>query len=424
MSEFLAPLDYRRAKDTLRALSFYTAYTEAGAARVTALLRERYPAIFARAEVKTFAKGALVLEMAGANITDPLVFVSHLDALPCHEPPVLTTAPFAAPLQHAHIVALLESLDALLQSGYQPGCDLFLALSMDGLSGGEGARAISEYLGIRKIHPCFVLDHGGYITREAFRRYLPENAPLALIGVTEKGQLEGRVTAALNPRGEERGEKRPLNVLLKSGSRLGMRPRHASLCKTSELMLAGIARHAPFPLRLLIVKPRLTFPLLRAQWRKRAIMAQFFVSELTVTGISTQGEPSRSPTAAALTFAVQTVPGKPLQRWKKNLTRQACQNGASLSFGIANESSAQSRAYGEAWDALETAIEILFERAVIVPCLAPYVTDGRFYARLGGRVYRFSPYLLTGEEALRGECTVTEETLQTAVQFFRQMLSV
>ena len=38
MSEFLAPLDYRRAKDTLRALDAYTAYTPEGAAFVTALL--------------------------------------------------------------------------------------------------------------------------------------------------------------------------------------------------------------------------------------------------------------------------------------------------------------------------------------------------------------------------------------------------
>lgn len=59
-----------------------------------------------------------------------------------------------------------------------------------------------------------------------------------------------------------------------------------------------------------------------------------------------------------------------------------------------------------------------------VPCLSPLTTDGRFYAELGGRVYRFSPFLLTGEEALHGLCTITDGTLQTAVQFFRSMLSV
>jgi len=424
MSEFLAPLDYRRAKDTLRALDFYTAFTPDGANRVAALLRERYPLVFARTEQKAFENGALVLEMAGANITDPLVFVSHLDSLHCKEPPLTTLAPFTAPLQRAHVIALLEALDALLQSGYQPGGELFLCLSMDGLSGGAGAKAMAEYLNKRQISPCFVLDHGGYVTNAAFCRYLPPNAPLALIGITEKGQLEGRVVASAISDSADRSAARPLNVLLKSGSRLGIRPRQASLCKASEQMLVEISRHAPFWRRLMIANPRLTFPLLRALWRKRAIMAQFFVSELTITGINTQGEPSRSPTAAELTFALQTVPGRKLAGWKNSLRRKVCHNGALMEITIENEHSHRSRTHGEAWDALETAIEILFERAVIAPCLSPNVTDGRFYSGLQGKVYRFSPFMLGSEDALRGECTVDDDALQTAVQFFRQMLSV
>lgn len=424
MSEFLAPLDYRRAKDTLRALNFYTAYTPEGAQKVTALLAQRYPTVFARTEQKHFANGALLLELAGANITDPLVFVSHMDSLPCRKPTVTTVLPFAAPVGRAHVVALLEALDALLQSGYQPGGDLFIALSMDGLAAAEGAKAMADHLGKRGVNPSFVLDHGGYVTRAAFRRYLPKGAPLALIGITEKGRLDGLVRATLPPHGDERGADRPLNVLLKSGSRLGMRPRRASLCKASEMMLTGIARHAPFPIKLLLVRPRLTFPLLRTLWHKRAIMAQFFMSELTVTGIATQGEPSRSPTQAELTFSQQTIPGKSIARWQNVLRRRACRGGAELTFTLALQSSPMSRTGGEAWDALETAIEILFERAVIAPCLAPAVTDGRFYASLGGKVYRFSPFMLRGAEALRGECSVKDEALQTAVQFFRQMLSV
>ena len=424
MSEFLAPLDYRRARDTLRSLDFYTAYTPEGAERVQSMLRERYPLVFARTEQKMFVNGAFVLEMAGANITDPLVFVSHMDSLHCKEPPRAGNGPFSVPLQRAHVVALLEALDALLQSGYQPGGELFLALSMDGLSGGAGAKAMAEYLRMRRVTPCFVLDHGGYVTHAAFCRYLPQGAPLALIGITEKGQMEGRVIVPPVPLSDDRGTARPLNVLLRSGSRLSIRPRRASLCKASAQMLSQIARQAPFFRRLLIANPRLTFPLLRVLWRRRAVLSQFFMSELTVTGVSTQGEPSRSPTAAELTFSLQTVPGKKLPWWKNNISRKVCRDGTRLAVTIENEHSHRSRTTGEAWDALETAIEILFERAVIAPCLSPSVTDGRFYSVLQGKVYRFSPYLLGGEEALRGECTVDDAALQTAVQFFRQMLSV
>ena len=423
MSEFLAPLDYRRAKDMLRALHFYTGYTPEGADRAAALLRERYPSVFAHAEVKTFANGALLLEMPGANITDPLVFVAHMDALPCREAP-RPEGPLCAPLQRAHAVALLEALDALLIGGYRPGGDLYLALSMDGLGEGLGAQAMAAYLAKRGANPCFVLDYGGYATHAAFCRYLPAGAPLALIGITEKGRLDGRVIAPPVPLGDERGAARPLNVLLKSGSRLGLRPRRATLCPASDQMLAAIARHAPMPRRLLLLYPRLTFPLLRLLWRKRAVFTQFFSSDLTVTGVRTQGEPSRSPTAAELSFTLRTVTGRPLTVWQKQLARRVRRGGATLEVTVRHEASPPSRTAGEAWDALETAIEILFERAVIVPCLAPHESDGRFYAGLNGKVYRFSPYLLGAADALRDECGVDDAALQTAVQFFRQMLSV
>ena len=112
MSEFLAPLNYGRAREVLRRLSGYHAYTPEGAEEVLAALRESYPLVFARLESKRFANGAVLLEMPGANITAPLVFVSHLDAAQAeasacgpHE------MPMSVPLSRAHVVALLEALE-------------------------------------------------------------------------------------------------------------------------------------------------------------------------------------------------------------------------------------------------------------------------------------------------------------------------
>ena len=53
------------------------------------------------------------------------------------------------------------------------------------------------------------------------------------------------------------GAARPLNILLRIGSRLIARPRYASLCKASAQMLTELSRHAPFFRRLLLANPRL-----------------------------------------------------------------------------------------------------------------------------------------------------------------------
>ena len=156
----------------------------------------------------------------------------------------------------------------------------------------------------------------------------------------------------------------------------------------------------------------LTFPLIKRLWRKRAIMRQFFWSERTVYHVSAAGSPQT------------LIPGQKAADYKRHLRGLVRNADLSLTFPVEQDASLRSQPAGEAWDALSTAIEIQFDRAVIVPCLSPFVTDGRCYAPLGGNVYRFSPFMVTGDEALEGLCTITDGTLQTAVQFFRSMLSV
>lgn len=409
MSEFLAPINYVRARDVLCRLNAYTAYTPEGAARVLRVLSERYPLVFSRLEQKSFTNGAVLLEMPGASLTGPLVFVCHLDA-PATEDSAPGDAPRCAALERAHAVTLLEALEGLLGDGYQPGGDLLLAFSMDGLSGGAGAQSIAAHLKARGLTPCFVLDYGGYATMEAFRTYLPRESPLALIGVTEKGVVSGTLTG-------------PTAKVLRAGARLSRFGKRASLCPASAQMLVSLGRRAPLLQRWFVRSPYVSFPLMRLLWRKRAVREQFFVSRRTVYSLAAQGTPQSPAATAELRLCQTLIPGRGTEAAARRI-RLLAGRGVKVDLPVRLEPSAPSQAGGQAWDALVTSIEIQFERAVAVPCLSPLTTDGRFYAELGGRVYRFSPFLLTGEEALHGLCTITDGTLQTAVQFFRSMLSV
>ncbi|MCI5955771.1 MAG: hypothetical protein MRZ54_02175, partial [Clostridiales bacterium] len=404
-----APINYVRARDVLCRLNAYTAYTPEGAARVLRVLSERYPLVFSRLEQKSFTNGAVLLEMPGASLTGPLVFVCHLDA-PATEDSAPGDAPQCAALERAHAVTLLEALEGLLGDGYQPGGDLLLAFSMDGLSGGAGAQSIAAHLKARGLTPCFVLDYGGYATMEAFRTYLPRESPLALIGVTEKGVVSGTLTG-------------PTAKVLRAGARLSRCGKRASLCPASAQMLVSLGRRAPLLQRWFVRSPYVSFPLMRLLWRKRAVREQFFVSRRTVYSLAAQGTPQSPAATAELRLCQTLIPGRGTEAAARRI-RLLAGRGVKVDLPVRLEPSAPSQAGGQAWDALVTSIEIQFERAVAVPCLSPLTTDGRFYAELGGRVYRFSPFLLTGEEALHGLCTITDGTLQTAVQFFRSMLSV
>ena len=422
MKDYLVPLNYPRAHDVLRRLSVYTEYSAAGAQTALGTLRQSYPLIFSRMTCRRFARDAVMLEYPGAGVSGPLLFTSHVDApvfpsiLDCPD-----EMPLTVPLCRAHLVALLEALEELLSSGYVPSGDVILCLSMDGLSGGEGAKSMARHLETMGLVPCLVLDYGGYASMEAFRTFVPEGTPFALIGIQEKGEWQGRVNVVA---GEPGSLRKPGEQLLKTGYGMLMHPNRARLCAASESMLKALGRKAPLPQRWAVSHPRLFFPLLRFLWRKRSVLRQFFLSERAFSAFSSDGDCLTAPTEASFRFRYTFVPGARREQLRQALRQTAKLHQGEIAFWVDEPASSLSPHQGPAWDALCTAVEIQFERALILPCLCPFPTDGRFYGSLHAPVYRFSPYLLTGREALKGQCTVSTVTLQNAVQFFRSVFTV
>ncbi len=414
MSQFLAPMNYDRARGVLRKLDAYTCYSPQGAAEVKEILAQYYPLIFSRMERQDFAADALMLTMPGANVTDPLVFTARLDVpAGMHGLEEWQGDNVHLPLSRAHVVSLLEALEELLRDGYCPGGDLILALSMDGLSGGRGARSMAEHLQARGISPCFVLDFGGYVTMDAFRNFLPKGAPLALVGIAEKTLQDIRLTAC---------DRSSMAALFKLAARMKKQKPKTSLSATSSRMLKRLGEYAKAPYSLLLRSPRLAFPLLRLKWRGRSVMQQFFVSRRGLCRLEAKGSVDAPAQQAQAMVRQLLIPSSVApEGWLRAYCRR---HGIQMTLENDYAHDRESDVTGEALDALETAIEIQFERTAIVPCLCPQITDGRFYTCLGSRVYRFSPFMVSGDEALEARCTVTDGALQTAVQFFRSMLSV
>lgn len=220
--------------------------------------------------------------MPGASSTSPLVFVSHLDAAGTeavaadspHEMPI------SVPLSRAHVVALLEALEGLLGEGYQPGGDLLLALSMDGLSGGGGrpehrrAPEGAQPVALLCAGPRRICHHGGVPHLPAQKRAAGADRHL------RKGRDPGRDDRG--PGGEQppRPRTRPPRGRAAARGRASHAPSApARLCAASETMLSELGKKAPLLQRWLVRRPRVTFPLMRVLWRKRSVFHQFFVSE-------------------------------------------------------------------------------------------------------------------------------------------------
>ena len=96
-----------------------------------------------------------------------------------------------------NLMAILEAIDSLAAAGFKPRRTIYLAFGHDEENGGaEGAAAIAKLLAERGVHCEFALDEGLLITEGIMPGVV---APVAVVGVAEKGSVTVRLKATANP---------------------------------------------------------------------------------------------------------------------------------------------------------------------------------------------------------------------------------
>src|SRR5213595_768908 len=137
----------------------------------------------------------------------PIVLLAHQDVVPV-EPGTesrWTEPPFEGKIAGGYVwgrgalddkgslVGILEAVDHLVVAGAKPRRTVYLAFGYDEEVGGRrGAARIAELLASRNVHPDFVLDEGGGLATGFIAGI---GAPVALVGIAEKGYVTVELTA-------------------------------------------------------------------------------------------------------------------------------------------------------------------------------------------------------------------------------------
>ena len=169
------------------------------------LLAELFPNVHAHCEKHVF-DGSLLFKWAGRGEADPIILMSHQDVVEAggkwdHEP-------FSGDIDEtgrvwgrgtvdtkASLFCIFTALEELIESGFVPAGDVYIASSCTEEISGPGAPATVEYLKSQGVKPSLVLDEGGMILESPMAGV---KGLYAMVGVVEKGYADVKFTAKSN----------------------------------------------------------------------------------------------------------------------------------------------------------------------------------------------------------------------------------
>ncbi|MFV1969923.1 MAG: M20/M25/M40 family metallo-hydrolase [Acidimicrobiia bacterium] len=406
-----------------------------------AMLTRRYPLVHEELLRETFEGHGLLYTWQGADPRlDPIVLMAHQDVVPVERGAEddWVAAPFTGSVVDGRLygrgaldckgplIAIFEAIEHLLERDETPDRTVHVVSGHDEeIGGARGSKVIAAEMHVRGITPWFVVDEGGVVADGI----LPAiEAPVALIGISEKGFMNVRLTA----RGEGGHSSVPpsgsaIVKLAEAISRLDANPVPAKIDAITP-MLSALSEYLPGVLGVLASKPSMLAPLLSRAFardeRMDALQRTTMIPTMIEGGIKTNVVPQ----AASVIVNVRIIPGDTSTSVLDHVRGVV---GVGIEVEVLpeflKEPSRFSSIDSEAWDTVTGVVRDVFPEAIVAPYVLTAGTDSRFFEPFAGDVYRFSPFVL-GNDGLAGLHGTNEfvrvEDAQRAVTFFVRLIAV
>ncbi|TPW70744.1 M20/M25/M40 family metallo-hydrolase [Schumannella sp. 10F1B-5-1] len=408
-------------------------------ARFRAALERLYPRVHATLERELIAGHSLLFRWPGREAADPTLLLAHQDVVPADDRG-WTHPPFAAELVEVDgearlwgrgtiddkgmLVAILEAVETALADGVVPAHDVWLSFGHDEERMGYGAQAVAAELERRGVRPAFVLDEGGAIVEGVLPGVA---APLAMIGVTEKG------IASMRLRVEQQGghastppATTAVDRLAAAIARLRRRPAPAAVPEPVLRMLEVVAPHARGPQARLFRDAR----------RLRRVLAAVFVrlgpetaalvrTTRAVTRLSGSAADNVLAEQASAIVNVRVAPGSTLEAERARIARAIDDPKVAVEILHGSEPSPISPSTGPVWERLGQAITAVHPEVVPTPYIMLGASDSRHYTHLSPAVYRFSPFAISKaqRDALHAiDENIAVDTWLDGIRVFRRLI--
>ncbi|GAA1497781.1 M20/M25/M40 family metallo-hydrolase [Paeniglutamicibacter kerguelensis] len=400
------------------------------------LMRELYPHIAGAVEQHTVGITGQLWHWRGASDARPVVLMAHQDVVPVESAGDWEHPPFAGTIADGRVhgrgalddkgdlACILEAADSLAATGFVPATDVYFFFGDCEETAGETAKHAVDFLTARGVRPWLVLDEGGAVAHQAFPGV---NAPVGVIGVSEKGILDLLLEA------EDAGGHASappafgaVQRIARAITRLQRKPFPANVHPVTEEMFKRLGSTAPRPVRAalkLVARPgRLAGEVLARVGAEPAAMVR-----TTVAATELQGSDGTNVLArrAAVILNIRISVTESVASAIAGVRRRVADRKIRHTILSATEPSPISPVDCEQFAFLEACMGRSHPEALAVPYIMMAATDARFFAAISEHVYRFAP--LGMDKAQRGSIHGTNESvaimeLGKGVAFYQHLL--
>ena len=401
------------------------------------LLPKLFPGVYGVSVCEEVSDRAILLRWRGKSADFPTVLMAHYDVVSVEEEKWDKPA-FEGLIENGvlwgrgaidtkiTLNGILSAAEALIEEGFTPERDVYMAFGGDEEINGHGASDIVKLFKERNIEPGMVLDEGGAVVSDVFPGV---KRPCALIGIAEKGMLnveysvEGGGGHSSSPEPHT-----PVGKLSMACVQVEKRPFKFRITPPAQKMFDVLARHSSFAYRLIFANLWFFSPILSLITKKSGGELNALV-RTTVAFTQMEGSKGMNviPPKARMVSNHRIIPGETMESVAKRLKDTVKDDSVSIRIIDGMNPSRVSSTDSPEWQRLSNAVSDTWQEAIVSPYLMLACSDSRHWGEISDRVYRFSPMALSKEErgCIHGNNErVPIETVAKAVEFYTRLIKI
>lgn len=402
--------------------------------KLRAVMKELFPLIHERAEIKYFSDDCWIYKISGKDETKNVMVMSHHDVVEAAGE--WKYPPFKGEVHDGKIwgrgtvdtktplFAEFSAIEELLSDGFIPPYNLYIGSSHNEERFGDGMPTARDWFKENNINFEIVLDEGGGIIDPPVEGV--KASKCAMVAVHEKGRYTVKCTASADTVYQDITKARKKNPVERMTAFIEEVNTSdifiVRLNKQVRDMFTFIAPHISFPLNKIFSNLNITAPLIKKIMPSLNPQARGLIG---TTCNFTKIEGSSAQKICTATAFMQPVSSEDFKKDMESFSELAKKYGITVEIEGKGEFYEPADIETEGFKYLRKCIEEVFPENPVVPFILPAGTDARVFREICPCNFRFAPIRLSDKQLGLVHCpneNIDVPNILCAIKFYKHFI--